>query len=246
MEGLTTLVLAAGRGTRQAAISGGRPKPLTEIAGIPILVRTLNWLAESGVSNLWINLHWRPQDIIAAVEHLDHPGMTVRFSHETSLLGTAGAARNLAAEWQETGLLVVYGDNLTRFDLREFVRFHRTHGGAATVALFDPDVHPHTGIAGGRVSLGADGVRIESFREGAPAGTPGYVNCGVYALSSKVIDFIPTTYPSDFSHDVFPALLAGGAGVNGFVIDGYCLGVDTPEAHARAMSLVEGGRVVLS
>jgi NDP-sugar pyrophosphorylase family protein len=156
------LVLAAGRGTRIEAVSGGVPKPLLEVGGRSLLEWNLRWLLEAGVGPIWVNLHYRGEEVRAAVEAMElSAGADIRFSVEDPILGTAGAWRRLAGEWDGTSL-VVYGDNLTRFDLGRFVAAHR--GVSATVALFDPSRHANTGIAGSRVLVSEDG-RVAGFEE---------------------------------------------------------------------------------
>src|SRR5881296_608456 len=150
VEGMKAVVLAAGKSTRITPVSGGLPKPLIRIAGETILGRNLVWLASEGIRDIWINLHYRPEEIREAIGDGSRFGVSVRYVHEPELLGTAGAVRNLAAEWKDT-ILVVYGDSLVRLDLGAMFRTHRAHAPVATVALFDRRKHSHTAIAGGLV-----------------------------------------------------------------------------------------------
>lgn len=168
-DGVPALVLAAGRGTRIAAVSAGRPKPLLEVAGRSLLEWNLRWLAAHGVGRVWINLHREADVIRAAIGSGAHLGLHVRYSHETTLLGTAGAWRRLRDEWSGTSL-VVYGDNLMRFDVTGLLRVHRETGARLTVALFDPARHVHTAAAGGFAHV-EDG-RVTAFYEGVPGGLP--------------------------------------------------------------------------
>lgn len=257
---LDVLVLAAGKSTRISPVSAGEPKPLLSLGGRRLIEWSLTWLASHGVRSVWINLHYRPESIRAVVGTGERYGLRVRYSHEPEILGTAGGWRRVvfgtdaAADGGGAGVrgggagtwLVVYGDNVMRFDLAHFVAAHRAYGGLATIALFDPSVHANTGIAGGRVGIADDG-RITEFREGAPAGPgpPSLVNAGAYLLEREVADSVAEGF-QDFGRDVFPALLGTGR-VYGHVLErrGFCLGLDTPESYRVAQSLVEGGEVVL-
>ncbi len=67
VEDLGVLVLAAGKSTRIQTVSGGLPKPLLPVQGQSILERNLKWLADSGIQSLWINLHYRPEEIQQAI-----------------------------------------------------------------------------------------------------------------------------------------------------------------------------------
>jgi NDP-sugar pyrophosphorylase family protein len=240
------LVLAAGKSTRISSLAAGLPKPLLEFGGRRLIEWTLDWLAEAGVAEVWINLHYQPERVREALGDGSRHGLRIHFAFEPELLGTAGAWQSVAAGWGTTSL-VVYGDNVMRFGLGEFLAAHRRSGALATVAVFDPERHGNTGIAGGHVAL-AEGGRIEEFREGTPPrpGAREYVNAGAYLLEPEVLRAIPPGF-QDFGRDIFPRLLAGGR-LHGHLIDdtGFCLGLDTPESFAVARRMLGEGEVRLS
>jgi mannose-1-phosphate guanylyltransferase len=241
---VNTLVLAAGKSTRIASVSDGLPKPLLPVAGETILGRNLRWLASEGIRHVWINLHYRPEDVRRAIGDGKQFGLTVEYVYEPEILGTAGAVRNLSGDCRST-VLVVYGDNLLNFELKPFVAYHQAKGAAATIALFDQRMHVHTGIAGGRVLLGSDG-QVKQFIEGATDAQSSLVNAGVYLLEPDVVRDIPAGQFHDFGRDFFPALLAEGRRLDGYLISGYCLGIDTPESYRRVLDLVATGKVSAS
>ena len=227
---MRTLVLAAGKSTRIASVTGGAPKPTLELAGQSVLRHNLDWLRQSGVDSVDLNLHHQPERIRA--ELADYP-LQFRYWEEPELQGTAGSYRNLKADER---VLVVYGDNLTRFDLKAFQAQHRA---PVSIALFDPARVPNTGIAGGRVQLDSSG-RVARFEEG---GREGLVNAGVYLLEPSIREFLPAQGPCDFARDLFPCLLERGVEMRGFELDGFCLGLDTPDSWACAQSLIDSGKV---
>jgi mannose-1-phosphate guanylyltransferase len=233
MNNVPALVLAAGRSTRMATALGGRSKVLSDIGGTTVLERNLRWLAGSGITSVWINLHYQPEEVKAVVGDGSQFGLTIRYSEESELLGTAGAYRALAGSWSGTAL-VVYGDNVSDFDLSRVLQRHRTSQNPATITLFDPRIHANSGIAGGRVAV-KDGLVIEFAEGGAARDDVFLVNAGVYALEPSVLEYVPPTPAPDFGKDVFPALLAAGRPVTAHVIepDGYCFGIDTAESLQR-------------
>ncbi len=236
------LVLAAGRSTRIANVAGGGPKPLLELGGRTLLEWNLAWLAASGVRLAWINLHHRPEAVRTAVGDGSRWGLSVRYSHEEELLGTAGAWRRLGDQWDATSL-VVYGDNLMRFDLESFLSTHVRSGTAATAALFDPARHLNTGIAGSRVEIARD--RVIGFTEGSSSGR-GLVAAGAYLLEPGVATDVPDGFV-DFGRDVCPALAERGELAAHVLEEGaFCLGVDTPAAYLRAKALLREGKVPLA
>jgi mannose-1-phosphate guanylyltransferase len=228
---MKALVLAAGKGSRLGGAAGGVPKPLADIGGVSPLEHNLRWLAGQRPERIWINVH-EGAAVIRSRIGTDIAGIPISYSYEPELLGTAGAWQRLAEEWEETSL-VIYGDNFMRFDLQALRSAHGAGGALATIAIFDPAVHPNTGSGGGRVVLHGD--MVTAFEEG---GSSGPINAGAYCLEPALLARLPSGF-SDFGHDVLPGLAADGL-LRGHVVEaaGYCLGVDTPERLARARRLL--------
>lgn len=236
---LDVLVLAAGKSERIQSIAKGLPKPLLKVGDRSVLERNLRCLAKQGISQAWINVHYRPEAIYKTIGDGAHLGLTVRYSMEPEILGTAGAARHLLSHWTRR-LLVVYGDNLLSFDLQRLSSVHRESGAPVTIGLFDRQVSAHTGIAGGRVTVNDD-RRITSFQEIGDQGGPaeGLVNAGVYLIERDILTRIPPDTFFDFARDLFPALIAEGLLLNAYVFgpEEFCLGIDTPEHFSAAQKL---------
>ena len=244
------VVLAAGKSTRIASVGGGLPKPLISVQGEPILARNVRWLANAGVRNLWINLHYRGDLIRAALGDGSRWGGRIRYSEEPTILGTAGGVRKVLSSLGET-YLVVYGDNLLELDLAAFCEAHARRAADVSIAVFD-EAGVNTGIAGGRVELGDD-ERVTAFVEGGAGKGEGgvgvsFVNAGVYAVEHAVLEAFPENQFLDWGKDVFPALLLppGRARIFGYPIEGYCLALDTPTSYERGMALISSGQVRLS
>ena len=60
---MKAVVLTGGEGTRLRAISGGLPKPMMPLLGVPLLERTVALLRENGFDSLCFTLHYEPQII---------------------------------------------------------------------------------------------------------------------------------------------------------------------------------------
>jgi len=247
----TALVLAAGRGTRIRSIALDVPKPLIAVAGRTVLERNLDQLAEAGVRDVWINLHYRGEQIAARIGDGDRYGLRVRYSWESELLGTAGAAKKLESSLGVGTFLVISSDTLTALDLDAMVARHRQRSAMATIAVFDRNRVPNTGLAGGRVVID-DAGRVVRFEEGTAheeSFSSPYVNTSVYVLEPEILDLMPANTFYDFGHDVFPSLLRLGARFDAYPIVRYCLGIDTPEALMRAEAFVrerEAGDLILA
>ena len=89
------MILAAGRGTRLAALEPDVPKPLVQIGGEPLLARQLRYLGANGVLRVVVNAHHLSaaiESFAAEYRSLDGPELIV--VTEPQLLGTAGGVRN--------------------------------------------------------------------------------------------------------------------------------------------------------
>lgn len=86
------MVLAAGRGTRLAAIPDLPPKPLVSVGGKPLIDHAIDLLAAAGVERVVVNTHHRAAEVEAHLARRTRPAIAV--SHETDLLDTGGGVKN--------------------------------------------------------------------------------------------------------------------------------------------------------
>ncbi len=236
------LVLAAGQGTRLGSVTRDLPKPMLRVRGRPVLERHIEQLAAAGVAEIWINLHYHGQVIRDHFGDGSRWGVRIRYSRETTLLGTSGALKKLEREFAGECFFVVYGDNLGACDYRALAEAHRP-GTILTLALHHRDDVAHSGIA----ELAEDG-RILRFVEKPAAGQEfsHWVNAGFYAASPELLACLPDGV-SDFGRDVIPKLLADGRAVRGCVLAAPVEGIDTPEMLAKAdvlgVAVIGAGRM---
>jgi NDP-sugar pyrophosphorylase family protein len=134
------------------------------------------------------------------------------------------------------------------FDLTKMINAHVSYASRdqqqvlARIAVFNPATSQHTGIAGGRVQFDTSGV-VTSFVEGK-ADAAGCVNAGVYICHKNIFPLLPPVpFASDWAREIFPAALKSGQSLRAHLIDGYCLGIDTPESYKRAEELFSTGVV---
>lgn len=220
------MLLAAGLGTRLLPLTADRPKCMVRVRGREVILRNIDWLHSNGVDEIVINLHHHAQTVVDAVGDGSALGVSVVYSREPELLGTAGgvlAARPLIGE---DTFLVVYADNLFDLQLGSLVAEHRTSGATATMALLERDDVSSSGVA----LLTEDGW-ISEFQEKPPAGTERshWVNAGLLVFESQAYDAIPRIAPSDLSLDVMPVLASHEHSLRGHCIapDQRVMWIDT-------------------
>jgi CDP-L-myo-inositol myo-inositolphosphotransferase len=72
------LILAAGRGERLSKITGGLPKALAPLAGVPLLCRVLRSLKEVGVTSVYVVVGYRGDEIVRKIGK-EYDGLRIRY-----------------------------------------------------------------------------------------------------------------------------------------------------------------------
>ena len=132
------IVLAAGLGTRLRPLTYEIPKPVLPVGGIPILLFNLYILKNSGIKNITINLHHRPEKIRQALRESKKLGIKIQFSQENTILGTAGGIDRALRKMAPKSTFVLNGDILFDLDLKAMFRKHQSSGALATLACVSP------------------------------------------------------------------------------------------------------------
>ena len=134
---IKAMILAAGLGTRLRPFTDEHPKALFETEGATLLEHSLRHLRLHGISEVIINVHHFPAQILRFLEENGNFGMSVAVSDETEhLLETGGGVKK--AEWFLSGcdaFVVRNVDVLTTLDLSAMIRVHRATGPLATLAV---------------------------------------------------------------------------------------------------------------
>ena len=91
------MLLAAGLGSRLRPWTDDRPKCMVEVAGRPFIDWTIDWLVSQGITELVINLHHRPEVLSAHLGNGRTLGLSIQYSREEWLRGTAGAVAAASA-----------------------------------------------------------------------------------------------------------------------------------------------------
>jgi NDP-sugar pyrophosphorylase family protein len=224
---MKALLLAAGRGTRLAPLTGSTPKILAKVGNRSLLEHQLTYLQRNGVTAIALNVHHHADQVLACLRSL-HLQVPVTVSHEPALLGTAGALTPLR-DFLTEPILVLYGDVVTDASIVGLMDDHRDHSPLATVAVYRSTETEGKGV----VSLAGSTREIEAFVEKpAQAAVRTHneellINAGIYVVSPEVLDLIGTG-ASDFGRDVWPRALAEGRLLRASVLDACVRDVGTP------------------
>ena len=238
---MKSMILAAGEGTRLQPLTLTVPKVLLPVAGVPLIRRILTWLHYHGVHDVAINLHYRGETIRNTLGDGSEMGISIMYSQEEIILGTAGGVKRVEDFFDGT-FIVHYGDVLTDFSLTDMVRFHHAKKAAATLSILKVSKPRSAGV----VEMDAEG-RIRNFLEkpAERAVTSNLESGGTYIFEKEVLDYIPADRPSDFGHDIFPAILAGNLSVYGYILrdDDYLVDIGTIEKYRQANEDIANGKI---
>ncbi len=214
---------------------------MVPIAGVPMIAYALEWLRASGVRRVAINLHYKPEPLVAFVGDGAAFGLKVCYSEEPELLGSAGALLPLRAFFEgEEPFVVLYGDVLTTVRLDAVLAAHRTSRADATLVLTRVEDPRRAGM----VELGPDGAIRRLVEKPERWEQPdSWANAGIYLIGPRIWEFLPAGGFADFGLHQFPRMLGAGARLCGHATAGTVLDIGSHERLAAAGALVESGQV---
>lgn len=244
---IQAVILAGGQGLRLASRSGGRPKPLVRVAGVPLLERQLKALKDHGLEDVLVLVNHQAAAIEEFLRGQNDFGLRIVLADDGEPRGTAGAL--LAAlptiRPEAENLLILYGDTLFNVDFDRFLRFHNEHEAEATLFLH-PNDHPHDSDL---VEMDENRRirRIHPYPHPQGAEYPNLVNAALYVIRRAALapwEHIAREAPRtvDFAKELFPRMLAAGQRLCGYNSPEYIKDIGTPERLDRAEEAVRSGR----
>ena len=229
---IKAIILVGGLGTRLRSVVPSKPKVLASIGERSFLDLLVQQLSEHGVRQLVMCTGYLADQIESRFGDGTRWNVSIQYSKEEMLLGTAGALR-LAQRYVANipEFLVLNGDSFLEINFQELVGFHREHRrAAATIAV----VRVEDASRYGTVNVDSSD-RIIGFAEKAGRNAPGLVNGGVYVFSQAVWHSIPEG-PASLERDVFPQLI--DQGVYAREQHGIFVDIGTPADYVRAQALL--------
>src|SRR5262245_9119367 len=212
------MVMAAGLGTRLRPLTDFLPKPMMPVANRPVLHHLLNLLRRHDVTEVGVNLHAFPEMIQSYFGDGSALDMSILWSEEPALLGTAGGTKKLQDYWGDETILITSGDGLHDVDLTALLGHHQRTGALATLTVKPvPDPSSY-----GVVILDRD-TRVRGFQEKPrrDEARSDLANCGIYVIEPELLERIPADTFYDFGEDVWPSLVAAGEDVYAYTTMAY-------------------------
>ena len=200
---MKAVILAGGLGTRLSEETVTKPKPMVEIGGKPILWHIMKLYSHYGINDFIIccgykgyvikeyfkNYFLHQSDVtfdmkknkmVVHEERAEPWTITLVDTGNNSMTG-GRLKRVLPYLKNEESFCFTYGDGLSDVNIKDLIKFHRSHGKQATLTA---TYHP------GRFgALNIENNRVTKFEE-KPRGDGALINGGFFVLSPKVIDRI--------------------------------------------------------
>jgi glucose-1-phosphate cytidylyltransferase len=199
---MKVVILAGGLGTRITEESSGRPKPMIEIGGRPILWHIMKIYSFHGMNDFIVCCGYRGYVIKEYFANYFLHMSDVTFDMQANSFEvhrakaepwrvtlvdtgedsmTGGRLKRVRDYVGDEEFCFTYGDGVSDVNIPELVRFHRESGSPATMTAVQPP---------GRFgALDLDGDRVTGFQE-KPLGDGGWINGGYFVLSPAVFDYI--------------------------------------------------------
>lgn len=198
---MKVIILCGGLGTRLSEETYLKPKPMVNIGEKPILWHILKSYEKYGfnqfilalgyrgdyVKNYFINYNLKMSDFSINIRSgkINQQKLTSEkwniFLADTGLHTlTGGRLLRLKDKIKETFMLT-YGDGVCDIDLRELLKFHKSHGKLATVT----SVRPPARFGEMKINNG----KVERFEE-KPQTEVGWINGGYFVFEPQIFKYL--------------------------------------------------------
>ena len=226
----TAILLVGGFGTRLMPLTKNTPKPMLTVAGIPVTEHQLNMAKAAGITRIVLATSYLAELFTPYFGDGSKWDMQIQYAVEKSPLGTGGAIRNAAKLIDSSeSIVILNGDVLSSHNLAEQIRQHEEHDADVTLHLTKVE----DARAYGSVPTDYNG-RVSAFLEKMENPVTNQINAGCYVFNPRVLESIPLDTVVSVERETFPALVASGAAVYGYIESSYWVDIGTPHALMNA------------
>lgn len=227
---MKAVLLVAGLGTRLRPLTDLTPKCLLPINGVPLLSIWLEKLSQAGVTEVLVNTHWLSGQVTDYIAEHKPAGLRVELFYEPQLLGSGGTILHNRHFFGDSPFFIIYGDNLSDIDLKDFYQAHQQHRPVMTLGTFSAKCPQKCGIA----EVDAQGV-VQSFVEKPKHPLSNCAAAGIYLAEPAIFDYFPPLVEGqtmDLGFDVIPKLVGK---MRSYAIN-QLIDIGTPEHYRSAQS----------
>jgi len=192
-------ILAGGLATRLGNLTRNQPKSMLKIRGETFLEHQLELLRRGGIKNIVLCIGHMGEQIEKHFENGRKYGVSIKYSFEDKLLGTAGALKKAEVLLNDT-FFTMYGDSYLFLDFSAAMRYFNSQSKLALMTVYknyDRYDRSNTVVEGNLVKKFSKKERTEDMV---------YIEYGANIFKKEALKMIPENqyYSLD---DLFPRLI---------------------------------------
>ncbi|MEK7377006.1 MAG: nucleotidyltransferase family protein, partial [Candidatus Margulisiibacteriota bacterium] len=241
---MKAFIMAAGVGTRLEPLTLAVPKPMVPVCALPVMQYNIELLKKYGIKDITANLHYFPEQIQGYFKDGKDLGVSISYSYEEELMGTAGGVLKMALSCDKpfSSFIVLSSDVLMDIDLKKLIDFHKKNKALATVALVQVKDPCEYGVV-----ILDDRSKVRAFQEKPKKekALSKLANTGVYIFEKEILSMIPKDTFYDFGRQLFPELVKNKKAFYGYAASDYWIDIGTVHNYVKANLDLAGGKVKL-
>ncbi len=237
MNNIKAVIMAGGFGTRLKPITDTMPKPLVPILNEPVMAHIIRHLSRCGITDAAVTLKYMP-DMIKNTFSDFYAGVNLSYFTEEEPMGTAGGVK-ACEDFLSYEFVVVSGDGLWDYDLKEAYRFHKEKNADVTLVCART---PFPSLYG--VVMSEPSGKIVRFAEKPSAGEvfSDKINTGIYIIKKEIMKYVPKNTVFDFSRDLFPLLMNEGKALYSYAPEGSWCDIGSIDEYRKCNLQAKDGK----
>ncbi|KAJ4790032.1 Mannose-1-phosphate guanyltransferase [Rhynchospora pubera] len=232
---MKALILVGGFGTRLRPLTLSVPKPLVDFGNKPMILHQIEALKEVGVTEVVLAINYQPEVMLNFLKDFENKlDIKITCSQETEPLGTAGPlalAREKLIHGSGDPFFVLNSDVISEYPFAQLIKFHKSHGGEATIMVTKVDEPSKYGVVVMEEGTG----KVERFVEKPKIFVGNKINAGIYLLNPSVLDRIQLK-PTSIEKEVFPKI-ADERKLYAMVLPGFWMDIGQPRDYITGLRL---------
>ena len=214
------VILAGGLGTRLRPSTEVIPKPMININGKPFLEYQINQIKNFGIENVVLCVGYLGNIVEDYFKDGKNFGVSIKYSYEKELLGTAGALKNAESLIESDSFIVMNGDCYTNVSLPNIFSAHKMKEFPITMAIAEA-----TNPKEQELVETEHGIVMKFLKRDTPEhkqylneNSVYSINAGVYVLDKRILGLIPPRKKFSLEQNIFPCFTSN---MQAFFYSGY-------------------------
>jgi dTDP-glucose pyrophosphorylase len=212
-------LMAGGFGKRLRPLTENTPKPLLKIGSKPILEIIISQFISEGFHDFYISTHYKSEMIKDHFGDGSLFGVSIKYVHEKTPLGTAGALGLLSKYLSKNNnlpIIMMNGDLLTKINFNHLLNYHSENSGIATICSREYRVQVPYGVI---ISNAGKITKIEEKPE-----HKFLINAGIYIINRELLELVDSGNYIDMPH-LLEREIKKGKNVNVFPLHEFWLDI---------------------